>query len=397
MAILAMSVDCSSLNDPDDPDDPNDPDGPGEVINEPGDFTKKTFESIQELRDFIPQGIYTVEGGVFNYILGRGSDGSFVFANQGADAPVEVFFDDRWFYLQWFNLEHAWYKTEVYHQPEEELYRGDFMELLLFYFPSNLLAFIQSDLCEKKATSVSNDQVAGVNVKHYVYEEKSSGISYFQEFWIMENGLCLKRKIYSVIMGVTVPQPLSDFTVTLTDRTPGDFKSILSKLPPINVGGNQPEKIPAYDGIHRMQFKDFSDQWRTDLYPRSLDKWIKPYTGAGPIQSTIIYRYLKDMIERDNIVFKAFDFNGMDVWIPGAPHQDILDYINSKVKPIELMEETFVMDAMEESGIYLWEGNNHKVANPGLGETEYYIEYKIFCWGNALYQISIAVCAVTGV
>ena len=63
----------------------------------------------------------------------------------------------------------------------------------------------------------------------------------------------------------------------------------LSKLPPIYVGGNQPEKLPAYDNIHRMQFKDFSDKWRTDLYPRELDKWIKPYKGAGTIESTIIY------------------------------------------------------------------------------------------------------------
>jgi len=146
-----------------------------------------------------------------------------------------------------------------------------------------------------------------------------------------------------------------------------------------------------------MQFKDFSDKWRTDLYPRALDKWIKPYKGAGTIESTIIYRYLKDMIERDNIIFKTFDFNAMDVWIPGAPHQSILDYIKNEVMTIEYMEETFVMDAIE-NGMYIWEGNNHKIANPTkIGATEYYIEYKIMCWGNALYQISISVGAVTAV
>ena len=363
----------------------------------PGDFTKKTFESYEDLIDFIPPGIYDAEGGIYgNYILGRGNDGSFVFVNK-TDAPVEVFFKDRWFYAQWFNLEHAWYKTEVYHQPEEELYRGNFLGLMRFYFPANLLAFISSDQCEKKPGSVSDDKVGGVNVKHYVYEEKSSFGSYFQEFWIMENGLCLKRKIYSVIGGVTTPQPLSDFTVTLTDINPGDFKSILSKMPPINVGGNKPEQLPAYDNIHRMQFKDFSDKWRTDLYPRELDKWIKPYKGSGTIESTIIYRYLKDMIERDNIIFKTFDFNAMDVWIPGASHQSILDYIKNEVKPIEYMEETFVLDAME-SGMYIWEGDNHKIANPtNIGATEYYIGYKIICWGNALYQISISVGAITAV
>ena len=363
-----------------------------------GDFTRKTLDSIEDLRDFIPPGIYHIEGGIYdNYILGRGNDGSFVFVNRAADAPVEIFFDDRWFYLQWFNLEHAWYKTEVHHQPEAELYRGNFLMLSKFYLPSNLLSFIGSELCEKRPTSVTNDRVAGIDVKHYVYEEKSSGISYFREYWIMENGLCLKRKIYSVVAGNTIPQPLSDFAVTLIDTNPGDFKNILSKLPPIYVGGNQPEKIPAYDGIHRMQFKDFSDKWRTDLYPRALDKWIKPYKGAGTIESTIIYRYLKDMIERDNIIFKTFDFNAMDVWIPGAPHQSILDYIKNEVMTIEYMEETFVMDAME-NGMYIWEGNNHKIANPTkIGATEYYIEYKITCWGNALYQISISVGAVTAV
>jgi len=133
------------------------------------------------------------------------------------------------------------------------------------------------------------------------------------------------------------------------------------------------------------------------LYPRELDKWIKPYKGSGTIESTIIYRYLKDMIERDNIIFKTFDFNAMDVWIPGAPHQDILNYIKNEVKTIEYMEETFVLDAME-SGMYIWEGNNHKIANPtNIGATEYYIGYKIICWGNALYQISISVGAVTAI
>lgn len=367
--------------------------------NTGGDFTKKTLETYGDLMDFIPEGIYDCDGGIYgNYILGRGNDGSFVFVNK-TDAPVEVFFKDRYFYAQWFNLEHAWYKTEVYHQPETELYRSNFLTLIRFHFPSNLLAFISSDVCEKKPKSVTSDKVAGINVKHYVYEQKESFVSSFQEFWVMENGLCLKRKIYSVVAGNTIPQPLSDFTVTLTDTRPGDFKSILSKMPSINVGGNQPEKLPSYDNIHRYQFKDFSDKWRTDLYPRELDKWIKPYQGSGTIEFSVIYRYVKEMIERDNLVFKKFDFNAMDVWIPGAPHQDIKNYIKTQVMPIEHMKQIFELDAIGDgNGTYTWEGDNSGVVNISRpGEVAYYIQYKIICWGKNQYQITISVCVVVGV
>jgi len=274
------------------------------------------------------------------------------------------------------------------------LYRGDFL-LMTGYISANMLSFIKSEQCEVKPKTVTDETMAGVNVKHYVYEEKSSGISLFQEFWIMENGLCLKKKVYSVVAGVTIDQPLYNFSITPTDINPGDFKSILSKFPPIYVGGNQPEKLPAYDNIHRMQFMDYSDKWRTDLYPRELDKWIIPYKGAGPIESTIIYRYPKFAIEADNLVFKKFDFNAMDVWIPGAPHQDILDYIK-EVMTIEYMKKTLEMDMMDD-GIYLWEGNNEDRVNiTKPGEVDFYIEYKIGCWGNA-YQISIIVNSVLGV
>jgi hypothetical protein len=314
---------------------------------------------------------------------------------QDAENPVDVFLFFFFFYLQWNNLEHTWYKTEVHHQPKEML-RKDFL-FRTTYLSANMLSFIKSEQCEVKPKSVTDETMAGVKIKHYVYEEKSSGISLFQEFWIMENGLCLKKKLYHVVAGATIDQPLYNFTITLTDINPGDFKGILSKLPPIYVGGNQPEKLPAYDNIHRMQFMDYNDKWRTDLYPRTLDKWIKPYKGAGPIESTIIYRYPKDAIVRDNKVFKQFDFNAMDVMVPGAPHQDILNYIN-EVKTIEQMKEISVMDYMTDSGMYFWEGNNRQVAaNPRLGETLFYIEYKIVCWGNAQYQISISVGSVTGV
>ncbi|MCL2728366.1 MAG: hypothetical protein FWD56_08295 [Bacteroidales bacterium] len=396
LAMLAMSVDCTGLEE--DPDDPDDPNIPEEPIVEPGNFTQKTLETYPDLRDFIPPGIYHVDGGIYgNYILGRGNDGSFVFTLQGAEHPVEVFFDDRFFYLQWFNLEHTWYKTEVHHQPEEMLYKGDFL-LMTGYISANMLSFISGDLCEKKPTSIKDDKVAGINVKQYVYETKSSGISFFQEFWILENGLCLKRKEYSVIAGITIPQPLSDFTVTLTDINPGDFKSILSKFPPIYVGGNQPEKLPAYDNIHRMHFMDYNDKWRTDLYPRELDKWILPYKGSGTIESTTINRFPKEAIERDDLVFKKFDFNGMDVWIKGVSHQDILNYINNEVMKIEYMKGITIIDEMEEYGMYGWEGDNEGRVNiTKPGEVDFYIEYKIACWGNATYQISIGVCSVLAV
>ena len=375
----------------------DDPSEPGNN-NGPGNFTKKTLETYQDLRDFIPPGIYHVEGGFFgDYILGCGNDGSFVFTLRGTSQPVETFFDDRFFYLQWNNLEHTWYKTEVHHLPEKVLNTNADFLLMTAHLAANMLSFIKSEECEIKPKSITDETMAGVKVKHYVYEEKSSGISLFQEFWIMENGLCLKKKLYHVVAGATIDQPLYNFTVTISDTNPGDFKGILSKFPPIYVGGNQPEKLPAYDNIHRMQFKDYSDKWRTDLYPRTLDKWIKPYKGAGPIESTIIYRYPKDAIVRDNKVFKQFDFNAMDVMVPGAPHQDILNYIN-EVKTIEQMKEISVMDYMTDSGMYFWEGNNRQVAaNPRLGETLYYVEYKIVCWGKAQYQISISVGSVTGV
>jgi len=396
MAMLAMSVDCTEFKDPDE----DGPDGPGEQTGNPWNLTKKTLESIEDLRAFIPPGIYHVEGGIMsNYILGRGNDGSFVFTLKDATHPVEVFFDDRYFYAQWSSLPRpGWNKTEVHHQPKEELYRGNFLMLTMGYLPPNLLAFISSDLCEKKPTSVKDEMMAGVKVKHYVYEEKSMLGSSFQEFWVMETGLCLKRKIYSVVAGITIPQPLSDFTVTVTDINPGDFKSIWSKLPSINVGGNQPQALPAYDNIHRYQFKEFNDKWRTDLYPRVLDKWIKPYTGSGTIESTTIYRHLYYFGGSDNLILKTFDIDEMHVWIPGASHQDILDYIKNEVMTIELMEGITTIDSIEETGMYGWEGNNDKVAaNPGIGQTLFYISYKIICWGNALYQISIQVCSVTGV
>jgi len=366
MAILTIALSgCSKTDDPtvdngDDPDNPANPTDTTSIYH--SSFTKKVFNTPEEVQAFIPVGIYEIDY-LFKHFEAFGTDGSYtsnylddtpkatVYLNKGADAYNVLYESDR----------SCWVRQDYHNIPAESGYEN--AGYLVMSDATQLLTmFITDNICEKAPTQVSDDKVAGVDVKHYLYETTDGIYVTDNEYWVTSAGLCLKYQL----SGGTKDSPTTIITGSVTRLTSGvgDFKDILSKAPLLV---NAPSAIPAFDGLYTMTYKKYANEWLSDQYLRTLDKWIIPYAGPGPIISMEVWH------DPGQSVYAGW--TNIYVSVTATNHQDILDYINSVMK-IEQMKQTEFSD-QEVSGmrVFSFKADNSDIV---VRSGDNYIAYEIF-------------------
>jgi len=382
--MIALSG-CSKTDDPtvdngDDQNNPNNPTGQGDTTTVyKSDFTKKTFNTPEDIKAFIPAGIYQIDY-LLKHFEAFGTDGSYtsnylyentpkasVYLNKGADMYNVLYESDRG----------CWVRQDYLDVPTEGAYEN--VEYFAMSDATMLLTmFITSNDCEKAPTQVSADKVSGVDVKHYVYETTDGVYVTDNEYWVTSAGLCLKYQL----SGGTKGSPITIITGSVTWLTfdVGDYKDILSKAPLLD---NAPSAIPAFDGLYTMTYKKYANEWLSDQYPRSLDKWIVPYVGSGPIISMEVWH--------DPGQSPYEGWTNIYTTVTVTNHQDILDYINSVMK-VEKMEQTSFMD-QEISGmrIFDFESDNSSIV---VKSGDFYIAYSITNYLDT-YYIHIRIWTLT--
>jgi len=236
-----------------------------------------------------------------------------------------------------------------------------------------LTLFITDNICEKAPTQVSDDKVAGVDVKHYVYETTDGIYVTDNEYWVTSAGLCLKYQL----SGGTKDNPATIITGSVTRLTTGvgDFKDILNKAPLLV---NAQSAIPAFDGLYTMTYKKYANEWLSDQYPRTLDKWIIPYTGSGTIN------YMEVWHDPQQSIYNGWTNIYFSVTV--ADHQDILNYVNFVMK-IELMKQTSFMDqVISGMSVFSFEANNSDIV---VNSGDCYIAYSMSNLNDTTYYVRI--------
>ena len=376
MVILMIAFSgCSKADDPivDNGDNPDNPSNPGNTNpSYKSDFTKKVFNSPEEIQAFIPAGIY----GESNTFVAFGTDGSFtsnflstmpeatVCLNKGAEVHNVLYEADR----------SMWVRQDYYDVPTT----GGVYENEAYYLMSiatNLLTmFITSSDCEKAPTNVYDDNVAGAAVKHYVYKSESYGIISSSEYWVTSKGVCLK---YQLSAGTTDNPTMSVITdaITLLNTNVGDFKDILGKLPQLDKA---PGLIPGFDNLYVMTYKKYATKWLSDQYPRTLDKWIIPYSASGTID------YMEVWHDPQVSVYEGW--TNIYVSVTTTNHQDILDYVNSVMKIEKMKQNEFVDQNYSGVNMFSFKGDNSDIV---VKSGDNYISYEVGGLLNNTYLIHI--------
>jgi len=373
--VIALSG-CTKTDDPtvdngdNPPANPTNPTNTGDTTTVyKSDFTKKTFSSPEEIQAFIPKGIYEIDY-LLKHLEAFGTDGSYtstylydtpkasVYLNKGADMYNVLYESDRG----------CWVRQDYHDVPTGGAYEN--IEYFAMSDATGLLTlFITGDNCEKAPTRVSDDKVAGVDVKHYVFETTDGIYITDNEYWVTSAGLCLKYQLSSG----TKDNPTTIYTGSVTWLTfdVGDFKDVLNKMPLLV---NAPSAIPAFDGLYTMTYKKYDNEWLSDQYPRSLDKWIIPYTAAGPIISMEVWH------DPGQSVYEGWTNIYLTVTVTN--HQDILDYISSVMK-IQGMSQTSFLD-QETNGmrIFDFESDNSSIV---VKSGDNYIAYSITSYLDTYY------------
>ena len=378
MVLLIVVLTSCASNDPsindnggDDPNNPTPADSSN--TNYKSDFTKRVFNSPEEIKAFIPVGIYEIDY-LFKHFEAFGTDGSYtsnylydtpeatVYLNKGADAYNVLYESDR---SCWVRQDAHNIPAEPGHENAGYLDMSDATQLLTM--------FITDNICEKAPTQVSDDKVAGVDVKHYLYETLDGIYVTDNEYWVTSTGLCLKYQL----SGGTKANPTTLVTGSVTRLTSdvSDFKDILSKAPQLT---NAPSAIPDFDGLYTMTYTKYANEWLYDQYSRTLDKWIIPYTGPGTIN------YMQVWHDPKQSVYDGWTNIYFSVTVPN--HQDILDYVNSVMK-VELMTQTaFVDQTISGESVFSFEANNSGVV---VKSGDCYIAYSISNLNDTTYYVRI--------
>ena len=377
MAILTIALSgCSKTDDPtvdngDNPDNQANPTDTTSVYK--SSFKKKVFNSPEEIQAFIPVGIYEIDY-ILKHFEAFGTDGSYtsnylydtpqvtVYLNKGVDVYNVLYESDR----------SCWVRQDTHNIPADISYeKVGYLEMA--DATQLLTMFITDNICEKAPTQVSDDKVAGVDVKHYVYETLDGIYVTDNEYWVTSAGLCLKYQL----SGGTKANPTTIVTGSVTRLTSGvsDFKDILSKAPLLN---NAPSAIPGFDGLYTMTYTKYANEWLSDQYPRTLDKWIIPYTGPGTIN------YMQVWHDPGQTVYDGWTNIYFSVTVPN--HQDILDYVNSVMK-VELMKQTaFVDQTINGTSVFSVETNNSDVV---VKSGDCYIAYSMSNTDDSTYWVRI--------
>jgi len=377
MVILMIAFSgCSKTGDPivDNGDNPDNPSNPSDTVPKyKSDFTKKVFNSPEEIQAFIPVGIYEIDY-LFKHFEAFGTDGSYtsnylddtpkatVYLNKGADAYNVLYESDR----------NCWVRQDYHNIPTGAGYENTGY-LVMSDATQLLTLFITDSNCEKAPTQVSDDKVAGVDVKHYVYETTDGVYITDNEYWVTSSGLCLKYQL----SGGTKDNPITIITGSVTRLTSGvgDFKDILSKAPLL---ANAPSAIPGFDGLYRMTYKKYANEWLSDQYPRTLDKWIIPYSGSGTID------YMEVWHDPQVSVYEGW--TNIYVSVTTTNHQDILDYVNSVMKIEKMKQNEFIDQDYSGVNMFSFKGDNSDIV---VKSGDNYISYEVGGFLNNTYLIHI--------
>ena len=366
VACFAVSVMLFSGCDPvtpNKPDDPDKPDKPGEPYSSVYKQLKE-YPTIKNWLDVIPPGIYHFLNNNKESYVAVSTDGSYTF--NAWDNGTITHFKDKIYIM--FHQNNEWLRREYLnlnaylddYLDKYSEYGYEYRSLLTLGVADWLLfTFLRSEDCEKKPTSVIEEKVADVACKKYVYKPDEQNEAH-REYWILRSGTCLKYKItYS-------STDIEDYAVTKVETNVGDFNSNLSKLPPVPDGKALPTD---FNSLKLSTYKKYGNEWLTDYYPRSVDKWVKKYSGPGTIDWCEVHwgHHQKFMQKYDY-------FTNFNVAFSGASVEDMKNYVNT-VLSIEMMEGKYTDERPDNT---VWKGNNGNIVKePEIGNWDHYIIYEI--------------------
>ncbi|MDR0831208.1 MAG: hypothetical protein LBN95_14035 [Prevotellaceae bacterium] len=377
---VTMFSSCSGLVIP--PDDDED-DNNNNNTEEQGDFTKRTFANAQEIIDFTPAGIYYHNlDGTEKFNFAKGADGSLVY--QGS-----VNSGNEWFVLTAGNVKYRllkdiayggdgnWYarvrnypaeKTSCY--PYFSMGTADIgddlgIEEIPLYVSQWVqgfgLQFITDNICETKPVAVSNENLWGFECKKYTYGTASEGM---HEYWVLDNGFCLKRRMYIELPG---SEPIDQiYGFYRIDREAQSHNQILQKLQPA---------IAPVENVAVTQISKWQKTWFHDYYPAAYDSHysmlVVPY--SKPIAAmTVAYSFEGNWLTPQKIT-------QFHILLENATQQDVDEYIATLMATVPHLTQ---IETSNIDGYFYWNASNDCLTSdwncPELGETTYGIQYKIF-------------------
>lgn len=373
LAATTMFWACTS-DEPGNPDDPhNPPDDPS------GTFTKKTFNTPQEIQAFIPAGIYEFGGDYFgsskNFVA-FGTDGSFIDGTLSDYSPKVTICLNSGVNVQnvlWDTDLNTprWVRQEYYNVPTDGsgVYENfDYMDMSIFVYPLTL--FITSDNCEKDPTSVSDAQVAGVSVKHYVYKTTYGSIVMSSEYWVTTSGLCLKYRTSTGTEDDPTSGSLWTDSVSYLTNNVGNYNDILSKLPQFD---HISSSISDYNGLFRITYGKYANEWLLDQYSRTLDNWIRVYSASGTI------KYMEVWHNPEQAAYEGW--TSLNLSVDGATHQDVLNYIASVMTVNGMTQTSFTDQDIDGTTLLMFEGDNSSIV---VNSGDYWVAYKISLYNSTL-------------
>ncbi len=176
---------------------------------------------------------------------------------------------------------------------------------------------------------VGKEQLLGREVTHYKGDKANGGA---QEYWVLENGDCLKYK-YTTVYTWTDPATVEVDGVEIThwDENVTNGYELFGAALNKNAAGGQ----TAYESIPVEKLTRYTDEWDKSLYPSVTDhEWkdlsyvglgvddlIPPYTGSGTIVAM--------NVESDHGHSFFGSVHTIEAVVTGATKEDVQEYANT--------------------------------------------------------------------
>ncbi len=331
------------------PDGGDDGDGGDGDKNEPlkapttlAEMMASIPQGYMEYRSFDENGYDHNPGNMFDNGTGWTPDGSFVSLGGNYSNSVLQFTMGGSYHelFKFDNIGLGFFKTENDTVPQEDMIKGNEYSSLRSSF------FIMTQLWEVlnkyrnhyglvgpvELKVVGTEEMLGRKVTHYKGEKPNGGS---QEYWVLDNGDCLKYKYTSVYSWVDPPkEEIDGMEITYWDENLTNGYELFGAALNHNPSGGK----AAYYQIPVEKLTKHTSTWDKSLYPSETDnEWknisykglgvddlIPPYTGSGEVVAM--------NIESDHGHSFFGSVHTIEVLVKGGTKEDAKEYINTIAK-----------------------------------------------------------------
>jgi hypothetical protein len=273
-----------------------------ETGGQAGAFTKRTFNSVKEVMDFFPEGVfvYAYENQSWNGdidLYAKGADGSFTYCEFNGD-PESSYYNDvnEWrvwegenyhgiYYTNKENVTHWWqvkgeYPGETLTQSATKyfgaVYEGNPADAWISILSMTpFIRFITSNDCET-AVFEKEETIAGIPCKKYTIAGYGGTTA---SYWVLENGFCIKYDN-------TAEYAMTDFYLVKGELGIANYDAVLKKHYHNSHTFSDPTSVADMQILTHMK----KGEWLASSGPpEGVSNWVIPWTAGGINHITLWY------------------------------------------------------------------------------------------------------------